>query len=51
MKDGRVVAAGKVEEVMTYATLKETFDADLYCGVNELTSSRFFLPMRARERA
>lgn len=48
MKDGRVVAAGTVEEVMTWQTLKETFDADLYCGVNELTGARFFLPMRDR---
>lgn len=47
VKDGRVVAAGKVEEVMTWKTLKETFDADLYCGVNDLTGARFFLPMRA----
>lgn len=46
VKDGRVVAAGKVEEVMTWKTLKETFDADLYCGVNDLTGARFFLPMR-----
>jgi iron complex transport system ATP-binding protein len=47
MKDGRVVAAGTVEQVMTWKTLKETFDADLYCGVNDLTGARFFLPMRA----
>ena len=46
MKDARVVAVGKVEDVMTYATLKQTFDADLYCGVNDLTGTRFFLPMR-----
>ncbi|HEY8074365.1 MAG TPA: ABC transporter ATP-binding protein [Labilithrix sp.] len=50
VKDARIVAAGKVEDVMTYATLKETFDADLYVGVNELTSARFFLPMRIRGR-
>lgn len=48
MKAGRVVAAGTVEAVMTWRTLKETFDADLYCGVNDLTGTRFFLPMRAR---
>jgi iron complex transport system ATP-binding protein len=48
MKNGRVVAAGSVDEVMTWKTLKETFDADLYCGVNDLTGVRFFLPMRAR---
>jgi iron complex transport system ATP-binding protein len=48
MKDGRVVAAGGVDEVMTWKTLKETFDADLYCGVNDLTGVRFFLPMRKK---
>lgn len=48
MKSGRVVASGGVGEVMTWKTLKETFDADLYCGVNDLTGARFFLPMRAR---
>ncbi len=46
MRSGRVVAAGPVEEVMTWNTLKETFDTDLYCGVNDLTGARFFLPMR-----
>jgi iron complex transport system ATP-binding protein len=49
MKAGGVVAAGSVEDVMTWKTLKETFDTDLYCGVNDLTGARFFLPMR-RER-
>jgi iron complex transport system ATP-binding protein len=48
LKDGRLVAVGKVEEVLTYRVLKETFDADLYCGENELTGARFFLPMRRR---
>jgi iron complex transport system ATP-binding protein len=46
MKDGRILADGKIEDVLTWARLKEAFDADLYCGVNELTGSRFFLPMR-----
>jgi iron complex transport system ATP-binding protein len=46
MKGGRVVAAGAVPEVLTWQTLKETFDVDLYCGVNDLTGARFFLPMR-----
>jgi iron complex transport system ATP-binding protein len=48
MKEGRVVAAGKVSDVMTWKTLKETFDTDLYCGVNDLTGDRFFLPMRGQ---
>jgi len=47
MKDNRVVAQGTVEEVMTYRLLKETFSADLYCGENDLTKKRFFLPMRS----
>jgi iron complex transport system ATP-binding protein len=51
MKDGGVVASGPVAEVMTYATLEQTFGIDLYVGVNELTGARFFLPMRARARA
>ena len=51
MKDGRVVAAGGVADVMTWKTLKETFDADLYCGVNDLTGARFFLPMRGKNGA
>jgi iron complex transport system ATP-binding protein len=48
MKAGQVLAVGKVEEVMTYRRLRETFDADLYCGVNDLSGARFFLPMRGR---
>ena len=46
MKHGRVVAHGTVDDVMTYNKLRETFDADLYCGLNEITNTRFFLPMR-----
>jgi iron complex transport system ATP-binding protein len=48
MRQGRILAQGGVEEVMTYAKLKEAFDADLYCGVNDLTGARFFLPMKGR---
>lgn len=46
MKDGRIVASGSVPEVMTYRRLQETFDADLYCGINDVNGARFFLPMR-----
>jgi iron complex transport system ATP-binding protein len=48
MKAGRLVAVGTVEEVMTYRRLRETFDADLYCGENELNGTRFFIPMRTK---
>jgi iron complex transport system ATP-binding protein len=47
MKSGRILASGPIAEVMTWRTLKETFDTDLYCGVNDLTGARFFLPMRS----
>jgi iron complex transport system ATP-binding protein len=46
LAEGRVVGDGTVEEVMTYRKLEETFGADLYCGQNDLTGARFFLPMR-----
>jgi iron complex transport system ATP-binding protein len=49
MNAGRILAEGTVEEVMTYRRLQETFDADLYCGVNDLSGARFFLPMRGKE--
>ena len=46
MSKGSIVAQGSVEQVMTYARLKETYGVDLYCGVNDLDGARFFLPMR-----
>jgi iron complex transport system ATP-binding protein len=46
LKEGHLVAAGAVAEVMTYNRLRETFDSDLYVGVNDVTGARFFLPMR-----
>jgi iron complex transport system ATP-binding protein len=51
LKAGKLVAIGGVEEVMTYALLRQTFDTDLYAGLNELTNTRFFLPMRTRPKA
>ncbi len=46
LKDGRLVAQGTVEQVMTYRRLKEVFEAELYVGVNELDGTRYFLPVR-----
>jgi iron complex transport system ATP-binding protein len=46
LKAGALVAIGSVEDVLTYRRLRETFDADLYCGVNDVNGARFFLPMR-----
>jgi iron complex transport system ATP-binding protein len=49
--DGRVDAAGKVEEVMTWKRLRDAFGVDLYVGVNELDGTRYFVPRRARSGA
>ncbi len=46
LKSGSLVAIGSIDEVLTYRKLRETFDADLYCGVNDVNGARFFLPMR-----
>ena len=51
LKSGRLVAIGSVEEVLTYRRLRGTFDADLYCGVNDVTGARFFLPMRRASKS
>lgn len=48
MRAGAVVADGPIDQVLTWQRLKDTFDADLYCGLNEVTGTRFFLPMRGR---
>jgi iron complex transport system ATP-binding protein len=46
LKEGRLVAHGSIEEVMTYRRLKEVFGTELYVGVNELDNARYFLPVR-----
>jgi len=49
LKAGRLVCNGTIEEVMTYRHLRDTFDIDIYVGVNELTGHRLFTPMRAKD--
>lgn len=46
LKEGRLVAFGSIEEVMTYRRLKDVFETELYVGVNELDNKRYFLPVR-----
>ncbi len=46
LDQGRVRALGRVDEVMTYRLLRETFGVDLYVGVNEVDGTRYFVPMR-----
>jgi iron complex transport system ATP-binding protein len=50
LKGGRLVAFGSIEEVMTYARLKDVFESELYVGVNELDNARYFLPVRPAAR-
>ena len=46
LQDGRIVAQGNVDAVMTYRMLRHVFGVDLYVGVNELDGTRYFVPMR-----
>ncbi len=46
LRDGRAVAMGSVDEVMTYRRIRETFGVDVWVGVNELSGARFFVPTR-----
>lgn len=48
LKNGKQVALGTVEEVMTYRKMREAFDVDVYVGLNELTGARYFVPIRGR---
>jgi iron complex transport system ATP-binding protein len=48
MKDGRIEAAGTVDEVMTYRRLRAAFGVDIYVGLNELDQTRYFVPRRGR---
>ncbi len=50
-KDGRFLATGSVDEVMTRANLRATFDAALHCGVDPRTGAKFFVPLRRAKGA
>jgi iron complex transport system ATP-binding protein len=46
LRNGKQVALGNIEEVMTYRQMREAFDVDVYVGLNELTGARYFVPIR-----
>lgn len=46
LANGELLALGTVEEVMTYRRMRDAFRVDVYCGVNELTGSRYFVPIK-----
>jgi iron complex transport system ATP-binding protein len=45
LKEGAVVAEGTVEETLTYRRVREAYGVDVYVGVNEITGTRFLIPM------
>jgi iron complex transport system ATP-binding protein len=47
MRDGRVVAEGPADEVMTLQTLRDTFDAEIDVGVHAPSGRRYFVPVRS----
>ena len=51
LKEGRLIRTGRIEEVMTYRALRDTYEIDIYVGVNELTGHRLFSPMIAGGKA
>ncbi len=51
LKEGRLIRTGRIEEVMTYRALRDTYEIDIYVGVNELTGHRLFSPMIAKGKA
>jgi iron complex transport system ATP-binding protein len=50
LKEGRLLAIGAVEEVMTPSLLREAFDCELQMGRRDGTGERFFLPARGRAK-
>jgi iron complex transport system ATP-binding protein len=47
LREGRVVADGPPEEVMTPARLRDTFDTDVDVGVHSASGRRYFVALRA----
>jgi cobalamin transport system ATP-binding protein len=48
LRSGEPALVGSIEEVLTYARVKEAFGVDVYVGVNEVTGARFLIPMAAK---
>ena len=50
LREGRVVAAGATDDVMTYANLKEVFETEVYVDTNSLTGKLLVVPLSGRAR-
>jgi iron complex transport system ATP-binding protein len=46
VRDGRLVALGPVDAVMTYQQIRDAYEADVNDWQNENNQTRFFVPMR-----
>ena len=42
-------ALGPVDEILTWARVREAFGVDVYVGVNEITGHRFLIPMSEKK--
>jgi iron complex transport system ATP-binding protein len=45
LKEGRLLACGRTEDVLTYANVRATYDTEVYVGVNDLTGRLNVLPL------
>jgi iron complex transport system ATP-binding protein len=50
LKQGRIVAGGATETVLTYANLTRVFDTEVYVDTNDLTGRLLVLPLSGRVR-
>ncbi len=49
LREGRVLALGTPDEVMTVETLRKCFDVDVYIGREVTAGGRFYVPVRVSE--
>ena len=50
LRQGQVAAAGKTEEVFTYANLTAVFETEVYVDTNDLTGQLLVVPLSGRVR-
>jgi len=50
LRQGRVAAAGKTDEVLTYTNLTTVFETEVYVDTNDLTGQLLVVPLSGRAR-
>jgi len=50
LRQGRVAAAGRTEEVLTYANLTRVYETEVYVDTNDLTGQLLVVPLSGRVR-